>query len=888
MVRVADRLPGRSMPRPVAATDGSMRVPVDDGILRVLTWVPGRPLAEVDDPTPETLTDLGRLVAQVDRALVDFHAPGVGMPTPWNMASADDLADDAPDETTRAILTRFRERSRPALRALPHQAVHNDANEHNVIVDSQGDLAGLVDFGDLCVAPRVCGLAVAATYAMARSRYPTRALLAVVGGYHATTPLSAAEIALIPDLVRTRLAMSVTMADRRRREQPDNDYLLISQDGVHALLDRLGIVPDVLEVPRLRAVCGYEAVEGATEVRRHLLTHPSGPVCAADLSTAPIIDWSSGPVDTDVDVSAPGLGRYLENRNVYSGDAFATEADDERRTLHLGIDVFLPEGAEILAPLDGTVDDVAVRPQPRDWGGVLVLRHETDRHTTFWTLYGHLSTASTLARKPGDRVARGDRLGRVGGRPENGDWSPHLHLQLITTDLGRRSTEAPGVAAESERELWESVSPDPNLVLGIGTGARADPPWDHDHLLRARRVSSSPAQSIAYREPLRIVRGRGQYLYDDQGRQYLDFVNNVCHVGHAHPRVVRAAADQMSRLNTNTRYLHDLLVSYSRRLTATLPDPLNVVFLVNSGSEANDLALRLARTYTGRRDVIVLDHAYHGNLQSLIDISPYKFDGPGGTGRPDHVRQCPVPVVAADASTVGAAAGSCQPAAFIAESVLGVAGQVMLPAGYLQGAYREARAHGALCIADEVQVGFGRLGEVFWGFELGEVVPDIVTMGKPIANGHPVGAVVTTPEIAHAFANGMEYFNTFGGNPVSCAAAVEVLGVVEDERLQSHAATLGTSIKNSLTRLADRHTMIYDVRGSGLFLGVELRTDEGAPAGAMASAVVERARQAGVLLSTDGPHHNVIKMKPPMVVNDTDADRLVAVLDEALETSTTR
>ena len=346
---------------------------------------------------------------------------------------------------------------------------------------------------------------------------------------------------------------------------------------------------------------------------------------------------------------------------------------------------------------------------------------------------------------------------------------------------------------------------------------------------------------------------------------------------------MRAAAEQMARLNTNTRYLHDLLVTYARRLAATLPDPLNVVFLVNSGSEANDLALRLARAHAGARDVLVLEHAYHGNLSSLVEISPYKFDGPGGSGRPEHVHVCRLPRSAEDADDVRRLAAGIAPAAFIAESLPGVAGQVVLPGGYLEAAYAHARAAGAVCIADEVQVGFGRVGSTFWGFELGGVVPDIVTLGKPIGNGHPIGAVVTTPAIARSFETGMEYFNTFGGNPVSCAAALAVLDVVADERLQAHATRIGARIMDGLRELAARHPLIGDVRGAGLFIGVELTRPGGEPATAEAAAVVERARNARVLLSTDGPGRNVLKVKPPMVIGDADAERFLAVLDGALD-----
>jgi 4-aminobutyrate aminotransferase-like enzyme/Ser/Thr protein kinase RdoA (MazF antagonist) len=387
-------------------------------------------------------------------------------------------------------------------------------------------------------------------------------------------------------------------------------------------------------------------------------------------------------------------------------------------------------------------------------------------------------------------------------------------------------------------------------------------------LLARRRRHLGPSLSISYREPLHIVRGWRQNLYDADGRAYLDCVNNVAHVGHSHPRVVRAAADQMARLNTNTRYLDSHLVEYIERLTATLPSPLSVVYLVCSGSEANELALRLARAHTGRESVLVVETAYHGNTNALIDISPYKFDSPGGRGKRPHVTVLPMP----------GRPWTCpaEPGAFICESALSCAGQVILPPGYLRDIYNRVRAAGGVCIADEVQTGFGRPGSRFWMFETQGVVPDIVTLGKPIGNGHPMGAVITTPEIAASFANGMEYFNTFGGNPVSCAIGLAVLDIIRDENLQENARRMGEYLTNGLRDLQQRRDAIRDVRGLGLFLGFDLPDEH------YATDLVNRMKDRGVLLSTDGPRHNVIKMKPPMVFSQADADLLLERLDEAL------
>jgi 4-aminobutyrate aminotransferase-like enzyme/Ser/Thr protein kinase RdoA (MazF antagonist) len=428
-------------------------------------------------------------------------------------------------------------------------------------------------------------------------------------------------------------------------------------------------------------------------------------------------------------------------------------------------------------------------------------------------------------------------------------------------------------------------------ICGWSAGARASA-----SLADSRRRALGPSLSLSYSQPLHIIRGWRQNLYDAGGRAYLDCVNNVAHVGHCHPRVTEAAARQMALLNTNTRYLHEHLAEYVERLTATLPDRLCVAFLVCSGSEANELALRLARAHTKGGQMLVLDAAYHGNTGALVELSPYKFNGAGGGGKPAHVQVMPLPDVyrglyrGADAGmryaahVARAARETAGLAAFFCESASGCGGQVILPPGYLAESFAAVRAAGGVCVADEVQTGFGRAGSHFWMFETQNVEPDIVTMGKPIANGHPMGAVVTTREIAESFANGMEYFNTFGGNPVSCAAALAVLDIIRDEGLQENARATGDYLLAGLRDLATRHRAIGDARGCGLFLGLELVRDRDTrePAAAEAGRLADRMKDLGVLVSTDGPHHNVIKIKPPLVFGRADADVLLARLATAL------
>jgi 4-aminobutyrate aminotransferase-like enzyme len=417
---------------------------------------------------------------------------------------------------------------------------------------------------------------------------------------------------------------------------------------------------------------------------------------------------------------------------------------------------------------------------------------------------------------------------------------------------------------------------------------------DHKEILNLRSKHLGPSLSVSYDEPLYIVRGEGQYLFDAKGNRYLDCVNNIQHVGHYH----LSAQQQYKKLNTNTRYLDETIVNYAKDITSTLPDGLEVCFFANSGSEANDLALRLVRQFTGNKATIVLDGAYHGNLFSLIEISPYKHNGPGGNGAPDFVYTLPIPDSFRGkyrgedcgekyAQEVQSAINEIQKkgkkvSTFIAEALMGCGGQLILPKGFLKRAFDLVRAAGGVCIADEIQIGFGRVGSHFWGFETDGVVPDIVTMGKSMGNGHPLSAVVTTREIADSFNNGMEYFNSFGGNPVSCAVGQAVLDVIKEEGLQENALEVGSYLLNQLKNLQNQHDLIGEVRGRGLFIGIELVKDELVPVASEAQTIVNQMKDKELLLSTDGPDHNVIKIKPPLVFNKKNADELVKKTDETM------
>jgi 4-aminobutyrate aminotransferase-like enzyme/Ser/Thr protein kinase RdoA (MazF antagonist) len=921
--------------RPTLAGERIAEASGADGthLVRLFDYLPGTVLAEARPQTPELLRSVGRFLGALDRALSGFsHPAAVDRDLVWDPKRAPSVIaryrDAIRDPAQRALVDHFLrlyEATAPKLAALRTSVIHNDANDYNILVGAPTptgrEVSGLLDFGDMVHGWTVAETAVAVVYAMLGKPDPLQAAAAVVAGYHSEMPLTEAEIEVILPLACARLCTSVCLSAHRRREEPENAYLTVSEAPAWGALAALREVHPRLAHYVLREACGLPPSPGSPAVVRWLREHAAalGPVVRADVNKGLVLDLSVGsPVSAEggdvaavtsrvaAEMAAAGadvaVGRYDEARVLYTTEAFATHEGDERRTVHVAIDLFLAPGSPVLACLPGRVHSFRNNAAPLDYGPTIILEHEPDGAPRFYTLYGHLSEDSLDGLRAGATVARGQVVARVGSPPSNGGWPPHVHFQIVT-DLLDKEGEFPGVAAASRRAVWRSLSPDPNLILRIPEERlRLAEDGDPQALLDERRHRLGRNLSVAYGKPLKIARGAGARLYDHTGRAYLDAVNNVAHVGHCHPRVVRAGQRQMAVLNTNTRYLHDDVVRYARRLGETLPEPLRVCFFVNSGSEANELALRLARAGTGGRGVIVVEGSYHGNTTGLIDVSPYKFDGPGGEGAPPHVHTVPVPddyrgLYRRDdpqrgerfADHVRVAAQELRgrgvrPAAFICESLLSVAGQIVPPPAYLAAAYAHAREAGAVCIADEVQVALGRVGSHFWGFEAQGALPDVVTVGKPIGNGHPLGAVITTAEIADAFANGMEYFNTFGGNPVSCAIGLAVLDVIRDEGLQERALRVGAHLKEGLERLREAHPVVGDVRGLGLFLGIELVLDPDSrePAGEKAAYVVERAKELGVLLSTDGPGHNVVKMKPPLVFSEQDADRVVAVLDEVL------
>jgi 4-aminobutyrate aminotransferase-like enzyme/Ser/Thr protein kinase RdoA (MazF antagonist) len=705
VARVDPELP---VARPLPAIDGGFH-PVVEGTdakahrVRLFTFVPGsvRPASEL---TLESLFAIGACAARLGRALRGFFHPAAGHLLLWDvrhLAELRPLLSDVDGADRRAIvaavLDRFEERVAPAFPRLRAQAIHGDLSVDNALMDDDGLITGIVDFGDMSHTALLCDLAAVVASVLAEREDTFEAADAVIRGYGSITPLEQEEAELFADLLGSRLATSVLISAWRVRRHPEN--------------------------------------------------------------AAYITGWDKG-----------------------------------------------------------------------SWG-----------------------------------------------------------LLELFDELG----------PERMRERFiQACAPAPAIVPRAPAG-RSAPPVADDELLERRRRVLGTAATLSYKHPLHLVRGRGAWVFDPQGRRYLDAYNNVPVVGHSHPRVVDAIARQAATLNTNTRYLHENVVELAERLTSSMPEGLDTCVFVNSGSEANDLAWRLATAATGAGGGIVTAFAYHGVTSAIAELSPEEW--PGGAG-PAHVATIPAPdgfrgkhpreepgweqryaSGFEDAMTALEARGVA-PAAVMIDAGFTSDGVFDPPAGYLREVVRRTHEAGALFVADEVQAGFGRTGTHLWAFEGAGVAPDVVTLGKPMGNGHPIAAVLTRADILERLAGRTEFFSTFGGNPVACAAGLAVLDVIEDENIPTWVVRAGAHLRAGLEGLMARHELIGEVRGPGLLIGVELvrdrRTRE--PASREAGTVVEAMRERGVLIGSTGPQGNVLKIRPPLVIALEQADLLVETLDRVL------
>ncbi|MEJ1222409.1 aminotransferase class III-fold pyridoxal phosphate-dependent enzyme [Sediminicola sp. 1XM1-17] len=896
--------------------------------VRLLSWISGRVWSSVKPQLDDLRYSLGEQAGKLTKALQGFDHEVAHRPLDWDLGQAawTEAHIDLFKGEEREIILAFQEefkKAQPTYSKLRRAVVHNDANDNNIIVSENlldPSVISAIDFGDAVYTQVINDLAIACAYAIMRHNDPLAAALPIVKGYHSAFPLTADELEQLYLAIAMRLVISVTKSAINKVKEPDNHYLLVSEKPAWELLQKWKFVDAEFAHYSFRAVCGFSAHPNEEEFSKWANQQSfylenlfpsikSNEVHHLDLSVSST--WIGHEKDfNDLDYFQFKINRlqgqqptktlaggYLEPRPIYTSDAYDKIGNKgrESRTIHLGIDFWLPAMTPVHALFKGEVVAAVNDAGDKEYGGLVILKHKED-DLEFYTLYGHLTVDSALKNSIGDKINVGDIIGELGSYPENGNWAAHLHFQVMLSMLNYK-VDYPGVAYYNQIEVWKSICPDPNLLFK-SEALRANSATSNDDIIAFRKQHLGKSLSLQYKTPIKMVRGAGQYLLDQYGRKYLDTVNNVAHAGHEHPEVVRAGQEQMALINTNTRYLHENINNLAKELLETLPPELSVLHFVNSGSEANELAIRMVRTVTGEQDILASEVGYHGNTNTCIDISSYKFDGKGGQGAPEHTHIFPLP----DAfrgkyrgdHTGNSYADEVQRqilnihgkgrnvGGFIIEPIISCGGQIVLPKGFLERAYEYVRAAGGLCISDEVQVGCGRMGKTFWGFQLYDVIPDIITIGKPLGNGHPLAAVACTQEVAEKFANGMEFFNTFGGNPVSCAIGTEVIRIVKREKLQARALEVGTYLKLELNKLAVEFPIIGDVRGEGLFLGIELVDSSLKPLAEQTDYLANRMKDHGILMSTDGPDHNVLKIKPPMVFTRENAEELIFYLRKIL------
>ena len=931
--KILDYLSGKSLPfqtsKLIANKNGHGLTALPNGkICRLLTYIPGRLWFEVNPKTTELRRDLGEVAGQLAMVLQDFDHPAAHRKIDWDLAHSawtfQHLALFSGKQ--QGIIHHFQKRFlhlEENYQSLAKSIVHNDLNDFNILVSDnlrKPWITGIIDFGDSVFTQSINDLAIVLAYSIMDLPDPLNAALDVIKGYNTHYKISEKELECLYVLVGMRLVISVVSAALKKENNTLDPYFFISEKPAWDLLEKWFLLNENFAFYSFRKACGYLAhplEEKFVEWTKANQVPLKTMLPTIQMENIEILDMSVGStlLGNIADYADPEISEfklkqfqkhhpntlllngYLEARPFYSTDAFKSEGNSgpQYRTVHLGTDFWIPAQTPVHTPFDGRVKIIHHNDYDKDYGPMLILEHDFDGKF-FYTLYGHLTLTTLDFLKIGQQVQQGDLIAYIGTSRENGNWAPHLHFQVILDLLGNNENFN-GVALPSEIDVWKGICPDPNLLFSEEFNPIKTKPSDKN-LIDFRKEHLGKSLSLSYEKPLHIVRGESVYLIDVEGRKYLDTVNNVNHVGHQHPKVVTAGQRQMAVLNTNTRYLHEEIVAYAEALLKKLPPHLSVIHIVNSGSEANELALRMAKTVTGNEDMLAIEVGYHGNTNAVMDVSSYKFDAPGGSGKPatTHILPLPDPYRGKHngencgkqyANYAKSIIDNLQKegksiAGFIGETMVSCGGQIVPPLDYFKEVYRHVQNAGGICIADEVQTGFGRMGKSFWAFELYGVKPDIVTMGKPAGNGHPLAVVACTREIADAFNTGMEYFNTFGGNPVSCAIGLAVLEVIEEENLQQNALEIGGFLIESLKDLQKKFPIIGDVRGEGLFLGFELNDFNKNPLPIQTSYLTNRMKELGILMSIDGPDHNVLKIKPPLVFSKENAEELMFRLDRVL------
>ncbi|WP_394553238.1 aminotransferase [Agromyces sp. MMS24-JH15] len=939
--RIAAAAPGLRVAATLADDRGrprSAEVDTSTGRLavRLIEHLPGGTLTGDRYLSPAVVARMGEVAGRVSAALADLDHPGLDRVLQWDPRVADRVVGLLAAEVADPALRDRVEREAAAAWArvaavaddLPVQPVHLDLTDDNLVLASGTGAQlpdGIIDLGDASRSWAVSELAIAISSVLHHAGAEPHHVLPAIAAFHRVRPLAPAEVeALWPIVVLRGAVLVVSGSQQVRIDGGANAYAAEGLERELRIFEQAVSVPTPVMTALIGAAIGVDAPAG-TPTRAGAPAPAGARAAAADGSGSrpdpryaivPGLDAArASRLDVSVSSSALDGGAWLEPdlEERLAADAIAAGAsaawlprgeprisasrpyaDRSTPTVPTGIDLWLAEALPLACPGDGTVirsaaagasepGHVVVRLAARPGGGAAgagAVRLE-------------IEGALVAVPEPGTAVGAGSPLGLLGA-------GERVRLRLVDAD----APEVPHLVRPELAPGWLALTADPAEALGLVPNDLSDRDASRTStasaLLARRAHAFAGVQEHYYADPPRIERGWREHLVGADGRTYLDMVNNVTPLGHGHLGLADAVARQLRTLNTNSRFHYGALVELSERLAGLLPDPLDTVLLVNSGSEAADLAIRIARAATGRPDVLAVAEAYHGWTLGSDAVSTSIADNPGALAtRPDwvHVLDAPNPYrgihrgedaarYAPDAARriAGLVAAGRPPAGFIAETFTGNAGGIALPDGYLAEVYAAVRAAGGLAIADEVQAGYGRLGEWFWGFEQQGVVPDIVAVAKAMGNGYPLGAVVTTREIAERFAAEGSFFSSTGGSPASCAAGLAVLDAFRDERLQRNAVEVGAHLKSSLAALAERHPLIGTVHGLGLYLGVEFVRDRRTlePATAETAAICDRLRELGVIMQPTGDHRNVLKVKPPLCLDAASADHFVAKLDQVL------
>ncbi|MHB0950943.1 MAG: aminotransferase [Allorhizobium sp.] len=859
--------------------------------VRLLTFLEGEPLTRRKYLAKPALAALGGLSGRIAIGLRNFSHSGLERELQWDLRRAGTVAlqllsavtDHARRDSIAKAMIASVKRIRPLASSLRTQAIHHDVTDDNVVSrpESHGRYIpdGVIDFGDLVSGWLVADLAVTCASLLHHADGDPFFILPTIHAFHEVCPLTEDELRALWPLIVARAGILVASSEQQLAIDPDNAYVIDNAAHEREIFDVATSVPFSLMETAILQHVGIGTEKTDIEPMGRLLPEiEPGKIRLTDLSVLsldlvndnwsdPEIDWkllAKAAAETDVATT-----RYGEHRLSY------TRLHSQRppATFALHVDICLPAGTALVAPFAATVT--------RDGQHIILASKSVSLHID--------GLDCPLA--GGDAVTADQPVGRIAGAA---GAVGGLRLQLCRDpDLVPPLFSKPAHAA-----AWSMLCPSPSPLLGLDV----DAPMPRSHeLLEMRQKSFARPQKNYYTNPPQIERGWKEHMFDVTGRAYLDMVNNVTILGHAHPRLARAAGRQWSLLNTNSRFHYAAVAQFSDRLASLAPQGLDTVFLVNSGSEANDLALRLAWAYSGARNMLSLLEAYHGWTVASDAVSTSIADNPRALEtRPDWVHPVTAPNTyrgpfrgpGSTADYVGAVAKALEHidesgeglAGFICETVYGNAGGIPLPPGYLSQVYAMIRERGGVCIADEVQVGYGRLGHYFWGFEEQGVVPDIISIAKGMGNGQPLGAVITRREIADALENEGYFFSSAGGSPVSCVVGMTVLDIMQDEGLRENARETGDYLKRRLEALGQRFPLVGAVHGMGLYLGLEFvrNRDTLEPATEETAAICDRLLDLGVIMQPTGDHLNILKIKPPLCLARESADFFADMLEKVL------